>query len=126
MDLDRPVLAQATAGGDLHIGGHADAEQLAVTAGATLGLLIGGIAAAPLTPWAQTLRMAIIPEAMRGRAFALLRMLMQSGRPVGGALTGFLLPAIGIAATIGLVGAMTVAGGIAGLLTKPLREAGKP
>ena len=85
-----------------------------------------GIAAAPLTPWAQTLRMAIIPEAMRGRAFALLRMLMQSGRPVGGALTGFLLPAIGIAATIGLVGAMTVAGGIAGLLTKPLREAGKP
>ncbi len=88
--------------------------------------LAWGIAAAPLTPWAQTLRMAIIPEAMRGRAFALLRMLMQSGRPVGGALAGFLLPAIGIAATVGLVGAMTVAGGIAGLLTKPLREAGKP
>lgn len=85
-----------------------------------------GIAAAPLTPWAQTLRMAIIPEAMRGRAFALLRMLMQSGRPVGGALAGFLLPAIGIAATVGLVGAMTVAAGIAGLLTKSLREAGKP
>ncbi|CAB4882601.1 unannotated protein [freshwater metagenome] len=39
MDLDRPVLAQAAAGGDLDIGGHADAEQLAVTAGATLGLL---------------------------------------------------------------------------------------
>ncbi len=88
--------------------------------------LAWGIAAAPLTPWAQTLRMAIIPEAMRGRAFALLRMLMQSGRPIGGALAGFLLPAIGIAATVGLVGAMTVAGGIAGLLTRPLREAGKP
>ena len=85
-----------------------------------------GIAAAPLTPWAQTLRMAIIPDAMRGRAFALLRMLMQSGRPVGGALAGFLLPAIGIAGTIGLVGAMTVAGGVAGLLTKPLRDAGRP
>ncbi len=88
--------------------------------------LAWGIAAAPLTPWAQTLRMAIIPEAMRGCAFALLRMLMQSGRPIGGALAGFLLPAIGIAATVGLVGAMTVAGGIAGLLTRPLREAGKP
>lgn len=63
---------------------------------------------------------------MRGRAFALLRMLMQSGRPIGGALAGFALPALGVAGTIGLVASMTVAGGIAGLLTKPLREAGRP
>ena len=89
-------------------------------------LFLWGIAAAPLTPWAQTLRMAIIPEAMRGRAFALLRMLMQSGRPIGGALAGFLLPAIGVAATIGLAGAVIVVGGVAGLLTRPLREAGRP
>jgi MFS family permease len=87
---------------------------------------IWGIVAAPLTPWAQTLRMAIIPEEMRGRAFALLRMLMQSGRPVGGALAGFLLPALGIAGTIALVASATVAGGIAGLLTRSLREAGRP
>ena len=87
---------------------------------------VWGIAAAPLTPWAQTLRMAIIPEAMRGRAFALLRMLMQSGRPIGGALSGFLLPAIGLAMTIGLVGFVTAAAGVAGLLTRPLREAGRP
>ncbi|MBM3534835.1 MAG: MFS transporter [Alphaproteobacteria bacterium] len=94
----------------------------------TAGILffLWGAAAAPLTPWAQTLRMAIIPEAMRGRAFALLRMLMQSGRPIGGALAGFALPALGVAGTIGLVASMTVAGGIAGLLTKPLREAGRP
>ncbi len=89
-------------------------------------LCLWGIANAPLTPWAQTLRMAIIPDEMRGRAFALLRMLMQSGRPIGGALAGFMLPAIGIAATVTLVGAATAAGGVAGLLTKPLREAGKP
>ena len=95
---------------------------------ATVGvvLFVWGIANAPLTPWAQTLRMAIIPEAMRGRAFALLRMLMQSGRPIGGALSGFLLPVIGIAATIMLVGGATAIAGIAGLLTKPLRDAGRP
>jgi MFS family permease len=94
----------------------------------TAGILffIWGAAAAPLTPWAQTLRMAIIPEEMRGRAFALLRMLMQSGRPIGGALAGFVLPVLGVTGTIALVASMTVGGGIAGLLTKPLREAGRP
>lgn len=91
-----------------------------------IAFVLFGIAAAPLTPWAQTLRMAIIPEEMRGRAFALLRMLMQSGRPIGGALTGFMVPAIGVAMTVGLLGAAMTAGGLAGLLTKPLREAGKP
>jgi len=85
-----------------------------------------GIAAAPLTPWAQTLRMEIIPEEMRGRAFALLRMLMQSGRPIGGAMTGFMLPAIGLAATVGLLGTAMAGAGFAGFLTRPLREAGRP
>lgn len=96
----------------------------AVTAG--IVLFVWGLANAPLTPWAQTLRMAIIPEEMRGRAFALLRMLMQSGRPIGGALAGFMLPAVGIAATIALVGGATAIAGVAGLLTKPLRDAGRP
>lgn len=96
----------------------------AVTAG--IVLFLWGLANAPLTPWAQTLRMAIIPEEMRGRAFALLRMLMQSGRPIGGALSGFLLPVAGIAATIALVGGATAAAGVAGLLTAELRDAGRP
>ncbi len=100
------------------------ATDTAVTVG--IVLFVWGIANAPLTPWAQTLRMAIIPEATRGRAFALLRMLMQSGRPIGGALAGFLLPVAGIAATIALVGGATAMAGVAGLLTKPLRDAGRP
>jgi MFS family permease len=94
-----------------------------VTAG--IVLFFWGIAAAPLTPWAQTLRMRIIPDHLRGRAFALLRMLMQSGRPIGGAAAGFLLPVIGVAATIGLAAAAITAGGIGGLLTRKLREAGR-
>ncbi|MBM3546034.1 MAG: MFS transporter [Alphaproteobacteria bacterium] len=96
----------------------------AIAAGIILFLF--GIVVAPLTPWAQTLRMAIIPEEMRGRAFALLRMLMQSGRPIGGALAGLVLPALGVAGTVMLVGAAAMAGGIAGLLTRPLRDAGRP
>jgi len=101
---------------------------IATDTAATVGivLFVWGIANAPLTPWAQTLRMAIIPEEMRGRAFALLRMLMQSGRPIGGALSGFLVPVAGIAATIALVGGATALAGVAGLLTKPLRDAGRP
>jgi len=77
-----------------------------------LCLILYGALTAPLTIWAQTLRMKIIPERQRGRTFALLRMLMQSTNPLGGLLAGFLVPAIGMAwviaisaAAIGLPGA---------------------
>ena len=93
---------------------------------AAILFFLWGIVVAPLTPWAQTLRMGIIPEEMRGRAFALLRMLMQSGRPIGGAVAGFVLPILGVAGTVMLVGSAAAAGGIAGLLTKPLVDAGRP
>jgi len=76
-------------------------------------LALYGAFTAPLTIWAQTLRMKIIPQQQRGRTFALLRMLMQSTNPVGGLLAGFLLPVIGMvwiiaisAAAIGLPGAI--------------------
>ena len=50
---------------------------------AAVGLTLLGLFSAPLTIWAQTLRMDIIPAELRGRAFALLRMLMQSANPLG-------------------------------------------
>jgi MFS family permease len=50
-----------------------------------------GIAASSLTPWAQTIRMRLIPAEMRGRVFALLRTLMQSTRPIGSIVAGLLL-----------------------------------
>src|SRR6185437_16228549 len=52
---------------------------------ALVGVTLHGFFSAPLTIWAQTLRMAIIPERLRGRTFALLRMLMQGTNPAGGA-----------------------------------------
>src|SRR5262249_25942556 len=67
-----------------------------------LGLALFGAFSSPLTIWAQTLRMQIIPERLRGRSFALLRMLMQSGNPIGGAVAGILLPTLGLTAMIGL------------------------
>jgi len=82
-----------------------------------------GVCAAPMTIWAQTLRMAIVPAEMRGRAFALMRMLMQSGRPIGGALGGLLLSAIGPAAAMLLAAALAGVPGVAGLSVPALRKA---
>jgi MFS family permease len=88
------------------------------------GLILLGLFSAPLTIWAQTLRMQVIPERLRGRTFALLRMLMQSGSPLGGAIAGVLLPMIGLPAMIAL-SAMTIGlPGIAGYQISALRFGG--
>jgi MFS family permease len=50
-----------------------------------------GVFESSLTPWAQTIRMRLIPPELRGRVFALLRTLMQSTRPIGAIVAGFLL-----------------------------------
>lgn len=91
---------------------------------AGLGLALFGAFSAPLTIWAQTLRMQIIPEELRGRSFALLRMLMQSGNPIGGALGGALVPLLGLSAAIGLSAILVGLPGLAGLAVPALRAAG--
>lgn len=90
------------------------------------GLLLFGVCMAPLTIWAQTLRMQIIPEALRGRAFALLRMLMQGVNPVGGALGGLLVPLLGVPVLILLAAIASGSPGLLGLQSSELREAGAP
>ncbi|MHB8648048.1 MAG: MFS transporter [Thermomicrobiales bacterium] len=91
--------------------------------GALVALVLYGASSAPLTIWAQTLRMRIIPEGLRGRAFALLRTLMQSGTPIGGALGGLLLPLVGIPVMILLSACVVVAPGLVGLQVRELRGA---
>jgi predicted MFS family arabinose efflux permease len=86
------------------------------------GLACFGFASAPLTIWAQTLRMRVIPDRLRGRSFALLRMLMQSGNPIGGALGGLLLPLWGSAAAIVAAAALAGLPGLIGAGVAPLRE----
>ncbi|HZC31793.1 MAG TPA: MFS transporter, partial [Candidatus Bathyarchaeia archaeon] len=50
-----------------------------------------GALSSSLTPWAQTIRMRLIPPEIRGRVFALLRTSMQSTRPIGAVAAGLLL-----------------------------------
>ena len=88
------------------------------------GLFLLGFFSAPLTIWAQTLRMQIIPIEMRGRTFALLRTLMQGATPLGGALAGFLLPVLGMQMIISLSSLVIGAPGIAGLQISQLKQAG--
>src|SRR5262245_49074684 len=90
-----------------------------------LALALFGAFSSPLTIWAQTLRMQIIPERLRGRSFALLRMLMQSGNPIGGAIAGSLLPTLGLTAMIGLSGLVVGLPGLIGYRVKELRLAGR-
>ena len=88
---------------------------------AAVGLTLLGLFSAPLTIWAQTLRMDIIPAELRGRAFALLRMLMQSANPLGGLLAGPLLPLVGIQAAIALSAGFVGLPGLVGSRVRQLR-----
>ena len=68
--------------------------------------------------------MQVIPERLRGRAFALIRTLIQSGNPIGGAIGGALLPAIGLTAMIALSALFAGLPAVIGYQIKDLREGG--
>ncbi len=55
---------------------------------------------APLTIWAQTVRLRLIPAPLRGRVISLLRTLMQAAPPLGALLCSHLLAGFGVSATI--------------------------
>lgn len=82
-----------------------------------------GLLHSPLTIWAQTLRMQIIPAELRGRTFALLRTMMQGASPLGGLLSGYLLPVIGMSALIEASSGMIAIPGLVGLQVRELRQA---
>ncbi|GAA3697444.1 MFS transporter [Nonomuraea antimicrobica] len=69
----------------------AAAAFLAVQALPYAGFLLVGLFSAPMTVWAQSLRMRRIPAHLRGRGFAILRTLMQATPPAGAALVTPLL-----------------------------------
>jgi hypothetical protein len=60
----------------------------------------------PLTVWAQTIRMRVIPAGLRGRVFGALRTAMQGTYPLGGALAPVLVEGGGIG--LGFAGAAVV------------------
>jgi hypothetical protein len=77
----------------------------AVTVAALVAL---GLCTAPMTAWAQSLRMRLVPPKAHGRLFALLRTTMQATPPAGAALAaltlahGTLVIVAAIAAIMGL------------------------
>jgi MFS family permease len=96
------------------------------TAGVVVGLTLFGVCSAPMTIWAQTLRMRIIPERMRGRTFALLRMIMQGGNPIGGALGGLLAGIVAIPTLVATSALLIMSPAVAGYTIRDLREADTP
>lgn len=93
---------------------------------AAIGLFLVGFFDSPLTIWAQTLRMAIIPPELRGRVFALIRLSIQGFGPVGSAIAGFLLPVLGMGTMILLSAGAIGLPGLAGMAVGPLRRAHGP
>jgi MFS family permease len=58
---------------------------------AFLAFAVGALCLGPLTVWAQTIRMRLIPPEMRGRIFGTMRSLMQATPPLGALVAGALL-----------------------------------
>ncbi len=90
---------------------------------AALSLALVGFFSAPLTIWAQTLRMKIIPPALRGRTFALLRTLMQSAHPLGGAAAGVVFPLLTIPLLVMISALWLGLPGVLGFFVRGLRAA---
>jgi Major Facilitator Superfamily len=61
------------------------------TAVTVTALLALGVCAAPMTAWAQSLRMRLVPPEAHGRLFALLRTAMQATPPAGVALAALVI-----------------------------------
>jgi MFS family permease len=84
--------------------------------GATLTLLfLSGVLTSPLTIWAQTLRMRLIPPELRGRVFSLLRTTMQAAEPLGGALGGAVIATGGLVLALAGIATAIGAPGLIGL-----------
>lgn len=61
------------------------------TAVTVVALVALGMCAAPMTAWAQSLRMRLVPPGVHGRLFALLRTTMQATPPAGAAIAALAL-----------------------------------
>lgn len=91
-------------------------------AGACGCLALVGAFSAPMTIWAQTLRMSLVPPRLRGHVFALLRTTMQAGAPIGGAVGGTALVG-GLGLATALTASWLGGRGVAGLLAPSMSTA---
>jgi MFS family permease len=78
----------------------------------------------PLTVWAQTERMRLIPVALRGRVFALLRTVMQTGPALGGLIGSAVVAVWPRWLVLGIIIALMSGPGLLAVLIPGLLEAG--
>ncbi len=116
------IASQALAGLALAPIGLALASGSPSVAALAFWAFVSGFVSGPMTVWAQTVRMRLVAPQWRGRAFATLRMIMQSGRPVGGAAAGFALAAASPAACLLAVSVLFVVPALAALLHRAMRD----
>ena len=88
---------------------------------AYVAVLCFGFCSGPMTVWAQTIRMRIVAPQWRGRAFASLRMIMQSGRPIGGAIAGTALAHLSLGVCVVATTAIVAVPALIGALHPALR-----
>ncbi len=81
---------------------------------------------APLTVWAQTERMRLIPPGLRGRVFALLRTVMQFGPALGGILGAQMVGALPVQAVVALIFMLMSGPGLTALFVPRLLERSTP
>jgi MFS family permease len=91
-----------------------------VLAAAVVAVALSSAFLGPLTVWAQTIRMQVIPAELRGRVFGTLRTAMQGTYPLGGALAPVLVGGGGV--SLGFAGAAAIIGipGLVGLVLPAL------
>jgi len=79
-----------------------------------------GFVESSLTPWAQTIRMRLIPAHLRGRVFALLRTSMQSTRPIGSIAAGAMLATGELTPALAAIALLVILPGALGLVAPAL------
>jgi MFS family permease len=83
-------------------------------------LALSAFCTGPLTVWAQTLRMRLIPAHLRGRVFGLLRTSMQAAPPLGGLAASVLLAGPGLRLAVLATALLIGLPGAGGLLLRSL------
>jgi MFS family permease len=89
-----------------------------------LAFAVTSFVQAPLTIWAQTERMRLIPLILRGRVFALLRTVMQTGPAIGGIVGSVVVGALPRWEVTGLIVALMSGPGLLALLAPNLLNPG--
>jgi MFS family permease len=117
--LGRSIAAAQTLGGMALLG----LAAVPGLPGTLVVLAVAGFLSSPLTIWAQTIRMGLIPEELRGRVFGLLRTAMQSTPPLGAAIAGLLLGGgVGIGTVAVVLALCGLVPGVVGLVHPALSE----